>query len=85
MLCRRGASDLDFLQHLVNGLAEADEGRAEFIRSGEQMEEKVLRQLKRALKPAVTDLALHFSTSCAAALAVLHLLVSMDGCMPQYV
>jgi hypothetical protein len=37
-------------------MAEAGEGKAEFISSEESMDEKVLRQLKRALKPALTDI-----------------------------
>ena len=40
--------------HLVRGMARAGEGEAEFIHPGERMEEKVMRQLKRALSPAVT-------------------------------
>jgi Ca-activated chloride channel family protein len=42
--------------HLVRGIARAGEGEAEFIHPGERVEEKVLRQLKRALSPALTDL-----------------------------
>lgn len=41
---------------LVQGMAEAGEGKPEFIRSGDPMEEKVMRQLHRALKPAFTDI-----------------------------
>jgi len=40
---------------LIKGLAKAGEGFHEFIGSGESMEEKVLKQLSRALKPAFTD------------------------------
>ena len=36
-------------------MAKAGEGKAEFVKSGEAMDEKVLRQLNRALKPAFTD------------------------------
>jgi Vault protein inter-alpha-trypsin domain/von Willebrand factor type A domain len=40
--------------HLVRGIARAGEGEAEFIHPGERIEEKVMRQLKRALSPALT-------------------------------
>jgi hypothetical protein len=40
--------------HLVRGIARAGEGEAEFIHPGERIEAKVLRQLKRALSPALT-------------------------------
>ncbi|HSF15796.1 MAG TPA: hypothetical protein VLK65_09600, partial [Vicinamibacteria bacterium] len=40
--------------HLVRGMARAGEGAAEFIYPGERIESKVLRQLKRALAPALT-------------------------------
>lgn len=43
--------------HLVRGMARAGEGAAEFIAPGERMEGKVLRQLERALAPAVSDLS----------------------------
>jgi Ca-activated chloride channel family protein len=42
--------------HLVRGLARAGEGAAEFIAPGERLERKVLRQLGRALAPAVSSL-----------------------------
>lgn len=42
-------------QHLVRGLARAGHGAAEFIAPGERLEGKVLRQLARALAPAVSD------------------------------
>ena len=41
--------------HLVRGIARAGEGEAEFIHPGERIEEKVMRQLERALSPALTD------------------------------
>ena len=41
--------------HLVKGLARAGEGEAEFIAPGERIEAKVLRQLARALAPALSD------------------------------
>ncbi|HEY7698438.1 MAG TPA: VIT and VWA domain-containing protein [Vicinamibacteria bacterium] len=41
--------------HLVRGMARAGEGEAELIYPGERIESKVLRQLSRALAPAVTD------------------------------
>jgi hypothetical protein len=41
--------------HLVKALARAGEGEAEFIAPGERAEEKVLRQLGRALAAALTE------------------------------
>ncbi len=41
---------------LVKGMARAGEGAAEFIEPGERVEPKVLRQLKRLMTPAFTDL-----------------------------
>ncbi len=41
--------------HLVNGLARAGRGTAEFIFPGERIEPKVVRQLERLLSPALTD------------------------------
>jgi hypothetical protein len=41
--------------HLVKGLARAGEGEAEMIAPGERIEAKVLRQLSRALSPALTE------------------------------
>jgi uncharacterized protein YegL len=49
-------------KNLVRGMAEAGEGKAEFILSGENMDEKVLRQLKRALKPALTDIKMDWGS-----------------------
>ncbi|ELR11799.1 von Willebrand factor type A domain containing protein [Acanthamoeba castellanii str. Neff] len=40
---------------LVNGLAKAGRGYAEYVVSGERLEAKVLRQLKRALQPPVIE------------------------------
>jgi Ca-activated chloride channel family protein len=40
---------------LVRGMARAGEGAAEFIAPGERVEARVLRQLGRALVPALTD------------------------------
>jgi hypothetical protein len=42
-------------QHLVRGIARAGGGSAEFIAPGERIEGKVLRQLGKALAPALTD------------------------------
>ncbi|KAL6058963.1 von Willebrand factor A domain-containing protein 5A [Balamuthia mandrillaris] len=39
--------------HLVNGLARAGNGQAEFIESGERLEAIIMRQLKRALQPVL--------------------------------
>jgi hypothetical protein len=41
--------------HLVKGLARAGRGEAEFIAPGERIEGKVMRQLSKALAPALTD------------------------------
>lgn len=41
--------------HLVRGLARAGRGEAEFIAPGERIEGKVMRQLGKALAPALTD------------------------------
>jgi Vault protein inter-alpha-trypsin domain/von Willebrand factor type A domain len=41
--------------HLVNGLARAGGGSAEFIYPGERIEPKVVRQFGRLLSPALTD------------------------------
>jgi hypothetical protein len=54
----RGAS-----QHLVRGLARAGNGAAEFIYPGERIEPKVLRQLTKALAPALTDVRVDWGGS----------------------
>ncbi|ELR22414.1 von Willebrand factor type A domain containing protein [Acanthamoeba castellanii str. Neff] len=43
----------DASTELVNGIANAGKGHAEFVVSGERLEAKVLRQLKRALQPVL--------------------------------
>jgi Ca-activated chloride channel family protein len=47
--------------HLLKGLARAGEGEAEFIAPGERIEAKVLRQLSRALTPALSDVSVDWS------------------------
>jgi len=47
--------------HLVKGLARAGEGEAEFIAPGERIEAKVLRQLSRALAPALSDVTVDWA------------------------
>src|SRR5262245_14676724 len=47
--------------HLVRGLARAGEGAAEFIAPGERIEGKVLRQLRKALAPALRDVAIDWA------------------------
>jgi Ca-activated chloride channel family protein len=42
--------------HLVRGLARAGEGEAELIAPGERIEAKVMRQVSRALSPALEDI-----------------------------
>jgi Ca-activated chloride channel family protein len=46
--------------HLVKGLARAGEGEAELIAPGERIEAKVLRQLSRALAPALKDVTVEW-------------------------
>ncbi|HEX7581056.1 MAG TPA: VWA domain-containing protein, partial [Thermoanaerobaculia bacterium] len=43
--------------HLVRGIARAGRGEAELIAPGERIEAKVVRQLSKALSPALTDVA----------------------------
>jgi hypothetical protein len=43
--------------HLVRGIARASGGAAEFISPGERIEAKVMRQFRRVLSPALTDVA----------------------------
>lgn len=45
-------------RHLVRGLARAGRGAAEFVLPGERIQEKVLRQFERALRPALTNIAI---------------------------
>lgn len=42
-------------KRLVSGMAKAGNGGAEFVKSGDNMDEKVMRQLEKALRPALTD------------------------------
>lgn len=52
--------------HLVKGLARAGEGEAELIAPGERIEAKVLRQLSRALAPALSDVKVDWGGLAAA-------------------
>ena len=52
--------------HLVRGMARAGEGAAEFIHPGERIEGKVLRQLRRALAPGLTDVRVDWGALHAA-------------------
>jgi Ca-activated chloride channel family protein len=52
--------------HLVKGLARAGEGEAEFIAPGERIEGKVMRQLSRALAPALTEVSVDWGGLAAA-------------------
>jgi hypothetical protein len=45
---------------LVKGLARAGNGTAEFVNEGERMQPKVIRSLKHALQPAITDVSVAF-------------------------
>ncbi len=47
-------------RHLVSGLARAGGGSAEFIRPGERIEPKIVRQLGRLLSPALTDVRIEW-------------------------
>ncbi|XP_028392748.1 von Willebrand factor A domain-containing protein 5A-like isoform X1 [Dendronephthya gigantea] len=47
---------------LVKGIAEAGKGAAEFITSGERMQAKVIRFLKKAMQPAVTNTQVSYTT-----------------------
>ncbi|XP_028392751.1 von Willebrand factor A domain-containing protein 5A-like isoform X2 [Dendronephthya gigantea] len=47
---------------LVKGIAEAGKGAAEFITSGERMQAKVIRSLKKAMQPAVTNTQVSYTT-----------------------
>jgi Ca-activated chloride channel family protein len=54
-------------QHLVRGVARAGEGAAEFIAPGERIEAKVLRQLRRLLAPALTEVSVEWGSGVEAA------------------
>jgi Ca2+-binding EF-hand superfamily protein len=68
--------------HLVEGIAEAGGGSAEFIAGDERMEPKVIRQLRRALKttpvPMLTSVELPAASVQALAPASLHQAVALD-------
>ena len=51
--------------HLVRGIARASGGAAEFISPGERIEAKVMRQFRRVLAPALTDVTVRWSQSDA--------------------
>src|SRR4051812_43311517 len=46
---------------LVTGIAKFAHGKAEFVRSGERLEGPVMRQLKRALQPVLTQVSVDWS------------------------
>jgi len=46
---------------LVTGIAKFGKGKAEFVRSGERLEGPVMRQLKRALQPVLTQVNVDWS------------------------
>ncbi|XP_046842399.1 von Willebrand factor A domain-containing protein 5A-like [Xenia sp. Carnegie-2017] len=48
---------------LVKGIAQAGKGAAEFIISGERMQPKVIRSLKKAMQPSVTDVQISVTVS----------------------
>eukprot|EP01090_Pellita_catalonica_P012425 TRINITY_DN2697_c0_g1_i1.p1 TRINITY_DN2697_c0_g1~~TRINITY_DN2697_c0_g1_i1.p1 ORF type:complete len:872 (-),score=214.61 TRINITY_DN2697_c0_g1_i1:89-2704(-) len=49
-------------QDLVKGMAKAAYGYYEFIKSGENMDNKVMRQLNRAMQPALTDISIEWGS-----------------------
>jgi Ca-activated chloride channel homolog len=49
--------------HLVRGIARVSGGAAEFISPGERIEAKVMRQFKRVLSPALTDVKVDWGHS----------------------
>ncbi len=51
--------------HLVRGIARASGGAAEFISPGERIEAKVMRQFKRVLSPALTDVKVDWGQRAA--------------------
>jgi len=48
-------------QDLVKGMAKAGEGFYEFIVSGQAMEEKVMRQLSRAMQPSLSNMTIDWA------------------------
>jgi len=48
--------------HLVNGMARAGCGEAEFVTGSESLDVKIMRQLKRALQPALTNVHLDWGS-----------------------
>ena len=46
---------------LVKGIADAGRGSSEFVQSGEKMQGKVMRMLKRALTPSLSDVHVNWS------------------------
>ncbi|KJE94062.1 von Willebrand domain-containing protein [Capsaspora owczarzaki ATCC 30864] len=46
--------------HLVEGIARAGKGNAQFVVDGERMETKVMRQLKDAIQPSLTDVRVNW-------------------------
>eukprot|EP01137_Pigoraptor_chileana_P018478 Opistho-2@78016 len=54
-------------RHLVEGLARAGKGTAQFVVDGESMEAKVMRQLKHAIQPALSDVRIDWGESTAPA------------------
>jgi len=57
----------DASPELVYGIARAGRGLAEFVVSGERIETKVMRQLKRALQPVLKQPVVEFADVEAAA------------------
>ncbi|KAJ8021320.1 von Willebrand factor A domain-containing protein 5B1 [Holothuria leucospilota] len=48
-------------RRLIQGMAEAGRGRAEFIATGERMQSKVMKVLSQAVQPAISDIQLEWS------------------------
>lgn len=83
-------------QYVVRGLARATQGAAEFVASGERMEEKVLGMFSRIGQPSATDVRLGWGRGCRAEQAPAELpplftgepfqvLARIEGPLPQSV
>ena len=52
--------------NLVEGIARAGRGTAQFVANGEEMAEKVMKQLKEAIQPALTNVKVDWGYSASA-------------------